>query len=113
MAQLALSPELKACIDDCQYCHLVCLAMATGHCLEKGGRHVEPEHLRTMLVCAEICRTAATVMITGSTLHRQMCAVCADTCDACISSCRDLDEMDECIAACERCKNSCESMTSR
>ncbi|NMG65920.1 four-helix bundle copper-binding protein [Azoarcus indigens] len=112
MAQSELSSEMMACIQACRHCQRICLNMATGHCLEKGGRHVEPEHLRTMLVCAEICGTAADVMTTGSTLHRQVCAVCADICDACISSCRDLDEMDECIDACERCKDSCEAMTS-
>ncbi|MCK0512602.1 four-helix bundle copper-binding protein [Aromatoleum buckelii] len=110
--QTTLSPEMLACIELCRRCQMVCLSMATGHCLEKGGRHVEPEHLRTMIVCAEICQTAANVMATNSTLHRQVCAVCADICDACISSCRDLDEMEECIFACERCKNSCEAMTS-
>jgi len=112
MVRSALSAELMACIQACRHCQLICLSMATGHCLEKGGRHVEPEHLRTMLVCARICGTAADVMTTGSTLHRQMCEVCADTCDACIASCRDLDEMEECIEACERCKDSCEAMTS-
>ncbi|WP_332675124.1 four-helix bundle copper-binding protein [Aromatoleum sp.] len=111
MTQVALSQEMLGCIELCRRCHLVCLNMATGHCLEKGGRHVEPEHLKTMVVCAEICQTAANVMITGSGPHRQMCAVCADVCDACIASCRDLDEMEECVFACERCKNSCEAMT--
>lgn len=112
MTQVTLTQEMSECIELCQRCHSVCLNMATGHCLEKGGRHVEPEHLKTMLVCAEVCRTAAYVMITGSGLHRQVCAVCADICDACMSSCRDLDDMDECLEICERCKNSCESMTS-
>jgi len=108
-----LPPALADCIEECRRCQLVCLSMATGHCLQKGGRHAEREHLTTMLVCAEICATAANVMAMNSTLHRQMCAVCADVCDACISSCRDLDEMDECIQACERCKTSCEAMTSQ
>ncbi|ANQ84923.1 four-helix bundle copper-binding protein [Azoarcus olearius] len=111
MDPTALSPEMSTCIEDCRACELVCLSMATGHCLEKGGRHTEPDHLRTMLVCARVCALAAEVMATGSSLHRQVCAVCADICDACISSCRDLDEMDACIDACERCKNSCEAMT--
>lgn len=106
-----LSPEIAACIEQCDQCYRICLAMATGHCLEKGGHHIDPEHLRTMLVCAEICRSAAYVMISGSSLHRQVCAVCADICDACITSCRELDDMEACIHACERCKNSCEAMS--
>ena len=111
--QAAISPEMSECIELCRHCHFVCLSMATGHCPEKGGWHVEAAHLRTMIVCAEMCQTAANVMTTGSTLHRQVCAVCADICDACISSCRDLDDMEECIHACQRCKDSCEAMTSR
>lgn len=109
--QQRLAPELAACIEQCTQCHRICLAMATGHCLEKGGRHIEPEHLRTMLVCAEICRSAADVMISGSRLRHRVCALCADICDACSASCRALDDMDECIDACERCKTSCQSMS--
>ncbi|MGE5469517.1 MAG: four-helix bundle copper-binding protein [Bacteroidota bacterium] len=111
MSEITLSPEILACIQQCEECHRICLNMATGHCLKKGGRHVETEHLRTMLICAEVCRTAASVMTIGTGLHRQVCAVCADICDACISSCRDLDDMAACIHACQRCKTSCESMT--
>ena len=113
MAHPPLPSNVVSCIDQCRQCQLVCLNQVTGHCLEKGGRHTEPEHVRTMLVCAWVCGLAADVMSTNSTLHRQICAVCADICDACITSCRDLDDMDECIQACERCKDSCEAMTSK
>lgn len=113
MKELALSPEMIECIEHCRHCELVCLSMATGHCLEKGGRHVEPDHLRTMIVCAQVCGVAADVLTTGSSLHRQMCAVCADVCDACMSSCRDLDDMELCLEACKRCKDSCEEMTDK
>jgi hypothetical protein len=112
MTQFSISQHMSECIELCRRCHLVCLNMATGHCLEKGGAHVEPAHLKTMFACAEICQTAANLMIMGSDLHRQVCAVCADICDACLTSCRKLDEMEECIFACERCKASCEAMTS-
>lgn len=111
--QVALSPELTACIEECWRCHLVCLNMATNHCPEKGGRHVETAHLKTMLVCAEVCLTAAKVLAMDSTLHRQVCAVCADICDACMTSCADLDDMDECIKACRQCRDSCQKMTSQ
>jgi hypothetical protein len=109
--QVAVSPEMSACIELCRRCHLVCLNMATGHCLEKGGGHVGRGHLRAMIACAELCQTAANVMTIGSPLHRQVCALCANACEACITSCRELDEMEECIFACERCKTSCEAMT--
>ena len=111
LAELGLSPEMLQCIESCRRCDLICLSMATGHCLHMGGRHVEPEHLRTMVVCARACALAAEVMTTGSSLHRQVCATCADICDACISTCRDLDRMELCIDACKRCKEDCEAMT--
>lgn len=113
MNQSSASHEIAECIDVCRQCQSLCLAYATGHCLEQGGRHTEPEHLRTMLVCAWSCGLAADVMSTGATLHRQVCALCADVCDACITSCHDLDGMQACIDACTRCKERCEAMTSQ
>lgn len=112
MTHSELDPQITDCIKQCRLCQRICLNFATGHCLEMGGRHTEPEHLRTMLVCAQVCGLAADVMAMGSTLHRQVCAVCADVCDACIASCADLDGMEACIHACERCKEGCEAMTS-
>jgi len=112
MPQLSISLELSACIADCTRCHRVCLNMATNHCLEQGGRHAAPEHLRTMLVCAAVCHTAADVMMTGSPLYHRICGACAEICDACLASCRGLDDMDDCLVACQRCKDSCEVMAS-
>jgi hypothetical protein len=37
-----------------------------GHCLELGGQHTEPKHFSLIMVCAEICRTSAHVMLIGS-----------------------------------------------
>lgn len=109
--QIALSAQMSACIELCRRCQLVCLNIATGHCPGKGGPHVAAEPLRALLACAAVCDAAATLMTIGAPLHRKLCAVCAEACDACISSCRGLDEMEECIFACERCKLSCEAMT--
>jgi hypothetical protein len=47
------------CIEDCLRCYRVCFEMAMTHCLEHGGRHVEPGHFRIMMACAEICRLRA------------------------------------------------------
>ncbi|AIK44113.1 hypothetical protein DR92_1924 [Brucella anthropi] len=40
--------EMKACIDACLACYQTCIGMASTHCLEEGGEHVEPMHFRTM-----------------------------------------------------------------
>jgi hypothetical protein len=50
--------DLEQCIDNCQQCHEVCLR-TVNYCLQKGGRHAEPAHIRLMLDCIEICETSA------------------------------------------------------
>ena len=49
-----LDPEMKSCMEACHECHVTCLHMAMTHCLEMGGRHVEPQHLKLMMDCAQI-----------------------------------------------------------
>nr|WP_297350479.1 four-helix bundle copper-binding protein [uncultured Caldimonas sp.] len=110
MTGIANDPGVKQCIEHCQQCRSVCLSMAMGHCLEEGGAHAEREHIALMLNCAEICNTAAHFMLAGSTLHTEVCAVCAKVCGACAQSCRQLDGMEPCVEACERCAESCADM---
>lgn len=44
-----IDPDMKACMDACHECHIICLHMAMNHCLEAGGRHAEPKHIKIML----------------------------------------------------------------
>lgn len=105
-----MSPEMQACIDECLRCHSACLSMAMNHCLEVGGKHVEPQHFKLMMACAEICRTSASFMLIGSEHHKRTCAVCAEVCEACAKSCEEIGDMQECVDACRRCAESCRKM---
>lgn len=105
-----LSPEIKACIEQCLRCHSVCLGTAMNHCLETGGRHTEPAHFRLMMTCAEMCRTSASFMLIGTEHHRQTCGLCAEICEACARSCEEVGDMDECVAECRRCAETCRQM---
>lgn len=105
-----LSPALRACIDDCLGCYSTCLAAFSGHCLQAGGPHLQPDHARLMLACAEICRSAAHFMLLGSPHHPHLCAECAEICRDCAESCARLDGMEECVTACRRCAESCGAM---
>ncbi len=105
-----LSAEMKKCIENCQNCHAICLGMAASHCLEMGGAHVEPNHFRLMMDCAQICATCADFMLRGSKHHPHVCGECADICRDCAQSCADLDGMEECVAACNACVESCGAM---
>lgn len=111
MADDSMHEEILACLQDCEYCHRVCLHMAMTHCLEQGGKHVEPTHLRLMLSCAKVCRTTADAMLSGFDMHAQLCAACSEICRACAESCEQIGEdMQECVTACIRCAESCERM---
>lgn len=102
--------DMQQCIDACLHCYRVCVRTAMNHCLESGGRHVEPVHFRLMHNCAEICRTSADFMLGNSPLHARICAACADVCDACADSCEQVGDMDECVQACRSCAQSCRQM---
>lgn len=102
--------RMQPCIDACGYCHEICLQTAMTHCLAVGGKHVEAGHFRLMINCAEICQTAANLMLSGSAHHAAVCAACADICDACADSCEQIGDMDGCVEACRECAESCREM---
>lgn len=108
-----VSPEMQSCIEECLECHRICVETAA-HCLALGGKHASAEHMRTLLDCADICRTSADFMLRGSRHHQATCGVCATVCDACAASCEQMgaddDLMRRCAQACRRCAESCRQM---
>jgi hypothetical protein len=107
-----ITKQMQQCIQECQSCSAVCLENVP-HCLEKGGKHAEPQHVRLLLDCAEICQTSANFMIRGSAYHSRTCGVCAEVCEACARSCESLGddaEMQRCAEACRTCAQSCREM---
>lgn len=115
MKQPAHTPSehaMQACIVACSHCHQVCLDSAMNYCLKTGGNHVEAEHFRLMISCAEICQASANFQLSGSPFHHRVCEVCAEVCEACALSCEKLDGMEECVKACRECAESCRQMAS-
>lgn len=112
MSHKTTDPKMVACIDACTQCHRTCLHEATMHCLEEGGKHAEPSHLRLMLNCAEICQTSANFMLSGSKFHHLTCGACAEICSACAQSCEQIEGMESCAAACRNCAEHCRNMAS-
>jgi hypothetical protein len=104
------SPDMQACIDACLKCYSVCLGMAMNHCLEAGGKHVEPRHFRLMMACAEICRTSAHFMLIGTEHHRHTCRECAEICEECAADCERVGDMEDCVKACRACAEQCRKM---
>jgi hypothetical protein len=54
-----MNEAMTHCVEICLSCYKTCLVTAMNHCLETGGKHVEPTHFRLMMACAEMCRTSA------------------------------------------------------
>jgi len=104
------SQDMQSCIEACDRCHRMSLQEAMNHCLEAGGKHVEPAHFRLMMDCAEICQTSANFMLSSSSHHAQVCRICAEICDACAESCDKLDGMEDCAKACRDCARQCRTM---
>lgn len=110
---MAHTKETQHCIDVCNDCHDVCVE-TIAHCLQKGGKHAEPNHVLLLTDCAEICRTTADFMLRGSKLYRGTCALCAEVCDKCAASCEQFGadaEMKRCAEVCRRCAESCRQMS--
>lgn len=105
-------PEgMNRCIENCQFCHRVCLSEMVNHCLEAGGSHLAPRHLKLMMDCAQICQTSADFMIRSSAFHASLCGICAQICDECAKSCMEVGDMDTCAEACRQCAESCRQMS--
>lgn len=102
--------NMQACIDACGQCHQACIHTAMTHCLVEGGKHVEANHFRLMINCAEICQTSANFMLSGSAFHQKICEVCAEICDACVKSCEEIGGMEDCVKVCRECAESCRRM---
>jgi hypothetical protein len=78
------------------------------HCLEAGGKHVEPQHFRLMMACAEICRTSAHFMLIGTVHHKH---TCAEICEECAKDCDRVGGMDACVQQCRSCAQRCRAMS--
>lgn len=110
-----ITQEMRSCIQNCTDCHRICTETAA-HCLQMGGKHAEPAHIRLLLDCAQICQTSSDFMLRTSHFHMDTCRLCAEVCSQCAESCARLGQddpaMQECSAACRRCADSCRNMAS-
>lgn len=106
-------PAMRDCIQACWSCRDICQSALYNYCLEQGGHHVQPAHVRVMTDCIQICQTSADFMTRKSELHATICAACADVCEACADSCDLIDDEDmrDCAKACRDCAHSCRDMS--
>lgn len=108
--------EMDRCIKLCQDCHALC-TRTIRHCLDLGGRHARPEHIRLLVDCAQMCQINVDYMLRESLLHERVCGLCAEACKLCAENCAQLAGDDlmlkQCVDLCRRCGESCERMASK
>lgn len=107
---------MDRCIQLCQDCHALC-TRTIRHCLDLGGRHAGPEHIRLLIDCAQMCQVNVDYMLRGSVLHERVCGICAEACKLCGENCAQIAGDDlmlkQCVDLCRRCGESCERMASK
>jgi hypothetical protein len=108
-----LSTEMLDCIRMCSDCHRACTETLV-YCMHQGGRHTEPNQLRLLMDCAQICQTSADFMLRGSDQHYATCGACAEVCQRCADDCEQMgrgdNRMAACAEECRRCAESCRQM---
>jgi CBS domain-containing protein len=104
--------DLQDCIASCRQCHDVCV-QTLNHCVEQGGRYVQPAHIRLLLDCIDICKTNIAFMLRRSDLHHATCATCAEVCEWCAGDCERLaddEQMRICAEICHACARDCRAV---
>lgn len=99
-------------VRDALECVRVC-EETLSYCLRQGGRHVEAEHLKLVIDCADICGPTAAFMQRGSRFMTEISRTCAEVCHACAVDCAQFEgdeQMMRCVEACRRCADSCTQM---
>lgn len=106
-AATAAIRRTEECANACLECYKACLDHLTHHCVEVGGPHTEPAHVRLMMDCIEICRACADFCVRNTANRLDIGPVCEKICRACAEHCERLTGMEKCVAACRRCADTC------
>lgn len=104
----AYSDLANECIKACSDCHIECVS-AIEYCLEVGGDHVRPDHVRRLQTCSEMCIVAAHFMLSRSEFDKKQCGLCEESCRKCADSCGRFtdDVMQRCVKMCRDCAEVC------
>jgi hypothetical protein len=103
--------EYKDCIEACNTCADACDHCATA-CLDEEHVASMATCIRNDIDCAAICRLAAGFMARGSVHAKEVCALCAQICEACAAECTKHEQAHckACAEACTACAKACRTM---
>lgn len=100
-----------ACIEACIECWVAC-EVCSDACLGESGVADMVRCIRLDRDCAEMCRTAAAVMMRDGEHAADVCRACAELCEACARECEKHSSAHckRCAEACRRCAEECRKM---
>jgi hypothetical protein len=98
--------DMSTCIESCLRCYRTCLDWLG----TRGVAVNDAEHIRLMMVCAEICRTTAHIILLRSPHHGHVCEDCAAVCTECATECERIGGTESCVEACRFCADNCRKM---
>jgi hypothetical protein len=100
---------LQAGAHHSQECESICIRTIQ-HCLQTGGKHTEPNHIRLLQDCADVCESSAKHFARDSKYNGGVGNLCAQICDDCAASCDKFandPQMKACADACRACAAAC------
>ena len=99
--------QYQSCIRACDTCATACDHCATA-CLSESNVAQMTECIRLDMDCAD----ASAFMARGSERVKQICSICASTCEACAVECEkhQHEHCKQCAQACRSCAKECLAM---
>ncbi len=106
-----MTQHAEACLEACVSC-IEAFNTCFSRCLKEQAHHDLSGCIRLDRECADICELAVKAMQTDSPFMKQICALCADVCEACGTECQkhDHDHCQACAKSCFACAEQCRSM---
>ncbi len=112
---IAFPGDVDKCIGLCSDCARICTETVM-YCLEQGGEHTSPTHIRLMLDCAAVCQLTADLMLRDSDFATQIAATCGVIAQQCAEDCArftDDAQMQRRADACRAAAQACYGMSGR
>lgn len=81
------------------------------YCIEEGGAHVEPAHLKCMLDCWDVVNATSSLIARKSEYAEDLKEICARAVKACEESCETFEDDERMTACVDVCRKAYENLT--
>lgn len=102
----------KDCIKSCIECFIACEACLTTSLQSKEAKEMAA-CIQLERQCADMCKTAVSLMLHQSTHAQRLCEMCIKACQQCAQECAKHNNhayYRHCMRACEQCAQECEKV---